>query len=66
MREAKQTDSNLWPAVWNQLASRVSSKIQLGKMKEYLMGSWQLGPNWAFSVPKASNALQDPQSVLVK
>ena len=55
MPEATQTDSNIQPAVWNQLAFRVRSKIQLGKMKDNLMGSWQPGPNWAFSVPKASS-----------
>lgn len=55
MREATQIDSNIWPAMWNQLTFRVRSKIQLGKMKDNLMGSWQPGPNWAFSVPKASS-----------
>lgn len=55
MREATQIDSNIWPAMWNQLTFRVRSKIQLGKMKDNLMGSWQRGPNWAFSVPKASS-----------
>lgn len=56
MNEAEQIDFNLWPAMWNQSASGVGSKIQLRKIRDNLTGSWQPGPNWALSVPTASKA----------
>lgn len=60
MNDAEQTDSNLRPAMWNQSASGVGSRMQLGKIRDNLIGSWQPGPNWAFSVPTASKAPAEP------